>query len=418
MCLEVHLCHQFLKMEKIIYSLYDDASYNIAILDTIIIVPNDKVGYNGIEFTYPEYKDKIISLNNKQSTEYKTSMSKLSFMPKILIDYNTIKPGLYCSSVDLLDKFSLFGAISINSDEDLDVFLNFEYNKFSPTIYANLFWVTRHQSNSEYYYNNKGLILDNINLNYNLTFLLFSGELGARYRYKNYKFWLDYSYSNYREHINQHISQDTQDGSLDFYGDVAFDYYRGHTLSLTSEYSKKERKILANILPRKGFFRKIKLVYEWNDFMDGFAINEEYSTFGANFQSNNTFRMLLDLNKNYTPLDNYTIGSTLSLQLGWISNPDIDDFFYFFGGGERGLKGYTFYEESLTGPTKIILSNTTRVPIFTNKNYKFLSFDIQNLVAGIAFQCGAAPDIRTIHDFVDSDIWDYKFSLNMAISIK
>ena len=86
---------------------------------------------------------------------------------------------------------------------------------------------------------------------------------------------------------------------LNFYGDAAFDYYRGHSLFITCEYAKRERRILNNILPRKGFYRKIKFGYEWNDFMDGFAINEEYSTFGANFKSNNTFRVIFDFNQNY-----------------------------------------------------------------------------------------------------------------------
>ena len=78
--------------------------------------------------------------------------------------------------------------------------------------------------------------------------------------YKNYKFWLDYSYSNYREHINQHIQQTNQDEISDFYGDIAFDYYRGHNIFLSCEYAKSERRILSNILPRKGFYRKIKLI--------------------------------------------------------------------------------------------------------------------------------------------------------------
>ena len=43
-----------------------------------------------------------------------------------------------------------------------------------------------------------------------------------------------------------------------FYGDYAFDYYRGHSLFLTCKYNKGERRILNNILPRKGFNRKIK----------------------------------------------------------------------------------------------------------------------------------------------------------------
>ena len=263
--------------------------------------------------------------------------------------------------------------------------------------------------------NNKGLILDNIKMDYDLTFLLFAGEIGARYRYKNYKFWFDYSYSNYRQHINQHIKQNTQDETLNFYGDAAFDYYRGHSLSVTGETSKRERRMLANILPQKGFHQKVKLAYEWNNFMDGFAINEEYSTFGANFKPNNTFRALLDFNKSFSPISSLEMGSTFYLQLGWISNPDIDDFFYFFNGGERGLKGYTFYEESLTGPSKIILSNITRVPLFSGKNYKFLNFDIQNLVAGLVLQCGGAPEIQIVDDLIDID--NYKFSSGLELRL-
>ena len=385
---------------KIIYSLYEDASYNIAILDSINIIPNDKVGYNRYDFEYFDYDDKISGLNSNQSKKYTTQMSKLSLMPKLLFDYNTIKPGLYCSSFDLLDKLSLFGSMSVNSRKDLDLFLNFEYSNLFPTIYASLFWVTRHQSNSDYYYNNKGLILDNISLDYDLTFLLFAGEIGARYRYKNYKFWIDYSYSNYREHINQHIQQKNQDDVLNFHGDTAFDYYRGHGLSLTCEYAKSERRLLNNIIPRSGFYRKIKLGYEWNDFMDGFAINEEYSTFGANFKPNNTFRVLLDIKQHYTLSRKLNIASTFSGKFGWISDDNIDDFFYFFNGGETGVKGYTFYEEALTGPTQFVISNTLRFPIFTEKNFVFSNLNFQNFIVGFVLQAGGAPKINEINNFI------------------
>ena len=364
-------------------------------------------------FEYHNYGDKISGKIDGDSKNYKIQMTKISFMPKILWDYKTIKPGIYCSSMDLLNKLSLFGAFSINNKQDLDIFLNFEYNNFIPTVYANLFWITRHQSNSDYYYNNKGLILDNINLDYDITFLLFAGDLGLKYRYKNYKFWLDYSYSNYREHINQHITQTTQDQTLNFYGDAAFDYYRGHSLFLTCEYHKRDRKYLNNILPQKGFFRKIKFGYEWNDFMDGFAVNEEYSTFGANFQPNNTFRIIADFKQHHALSEKLNIGSSSILQLGWISNTSIDDFFYFFGGGETGVKGYTFYDESLTGPSQIIFSNIIRFPIFSEKNYEFLNFSMQNLVLGIVNQCGTSP--KDFDDLVNNK--NYRFSSGLQARI-
>ncbi len=398
---------------KILYSLYDNASYNIAIIDSITIIPDNKVGYNISGFEYHNYGDKISGKIDSDSKNYKIQMTKVSFMPKILWDYKTIKPGIYCSSMDLLNKVSLFGAFSINNKKDLDVFLNFEYNNFKPTAYANLFWITRHQSNSDYYYNNKGLILDNINLDYDITFLLFAGELGLKYRYKNFKFWLDYSYSNYREHINQHITQKTQDQTLNFYGDAAFDYYRGHNIFLTFKYDKKDRRLLNNILPQKGFYRKIKLGYEWNDFMDGFAINEEYSTFGANFKPNNTFRITADFKEHHNLLSRFNVATSSRLQLGWISNTSVDDFFYFFSGGETGVKGYTFYEESLTGSSQIILSNTIRFPIFIEKNYTFLNFSIQNLVLGIVNQIGGSPN--SIDDFINDK--NYKFSSGIEARI-
>ena len=81
----------------------------------INIIPEDKVGYNNYEFEYPNYNNKISDINNNESKEYKTQMSKLSFMPKILFDYGTVKPGIYYSSFDLLNQISLFGALSINS---------------------------------------------------------------------------------------------------------------------------------------------------------------------------------------------------------------------------------------------------------------------------------------------------------------
>ena len=89
---------------KILYSLYENASYSIAILDSINIIPEDKVGYSNYEFEYPSYNDKISNINYNKSKKYKTQMSKLSFMPKIFplmptinytIQKQCLRPGPY-----------------------------------------------------------------------------------------------------------------------------------------------------------------------------------------------------------------------------------------------------------------------------------------------------------------------------------
>ena len=103
---------------KILYSLYDNASYKIAIIDSVIIIPDNKVGYNNSEFSYKEYDDKILGSVKSNAKEYSIDMTKISFMPKILWDYQTVKPGIYCSSMDLLNKVTLFGAYSKNSKKE------------------------------------------------------------------------------------------------------------------------------------------------------------------------------------------------------------------------------------------------------------------------------------------------------------
>ena len=224
---------------------------------------------------------------------------------------------------------------------------------------------------------------------------------------------MDYSYSNYRQHINQHIKQTTQSDVLNFYGDAAFDYYRGHSFFITCKYDIQDRKFLGNILPQQGLNSKIKAGYEWNNFMDGFAVNEEYSTFGANFKPNNTFRVLIDLKRHSSISRKLNIATTTALQLGWISNESVDDFFYFFSGGETGLKGYTFYEESLTGPSQFIISNTIRLPIFHEKNYVFKNFTVQNFIIGIVNQFGGSPS--AVNTFIENK--EYKISSGIEARI-
>ena len=65
------------------------------------------------------------------------------------------------------------------------------------------------------------------------------------------------------------------------------------------------------------------------------------------------------------------------------------DFFYYFGGGLTGLRGYTFYDESLSGTQLFLSSSSIRVPLFMEKNYKLFHLLIQNLSLNYIVQMGA-----------------------------
>ena len=79
---------------------------------------------------------------NYEVEKYKGAFSSLTFFPFIRFDnYNTgnsfiqkIKPGLYVSSNDMLNRYSIFAGAAINTRLERDLFLIFEYKNKLPLI--------------------------------------------------------------------------------------------------------------------------------------------------------------------------------------------------------------------------------------------------------------------------------------------
>ena len=261
---------------------------------------------------------------------------------------------------------------------------------------------------------NPGTIADNVHINSELVFMLFSGEIGTRIDINGRKFWIDYNYTNYREHINQKVAQYAPYDTLRFNGDLAFDYFRGHGASIKYKYEKIKPAFLKNMFPGNGFVVNAKLGYEWNNFMNGFGVNEEYSTFGANFSPHNTYRFTFGGTHHFTLDQSKRWVSSLGTQFGWLSNNEVDNFFHFFSGGLPGLKGYTFYNEDLTGSRQIIVTSETRIPIFLEKNYAVAHLNIQNMSLGMVAQTGGSFN-NQLSEFIEEN--NYKFSAGLELRI-
>jgi hypothetical protein len=342
----------------------------------------------------------------------------MSIFPKVMVDYKSIKPGFYFMGNEVLDRFSIFGGASTNRLIDMDIFLLLEYRKFRPTFYTNLFWISRHRDadrNDPFLYPRvNGDDVDNIEIYNDLAFNLFSGDIGARMALGLHKLKLQYNYSNYREHVEQNVYQSFTYNGVDTviwqYGKIGFDYFRGHSLSFLYELNMRKPGFAMNMLPGNGWILKSNLSYEWNQFMDGFAVSEEYSTFGANFVSHNTARITAEAERHFTLNKEKKIVATLKGKGGGISEPDVDDFFHFFGGGLPGLKGYTFYEESLTGPYYFVGTAALRLPLFLEQNYTWAQFNMQNLSLGGIFQFGSAIQ-NSLSEIIEDD--HYKLSAGL-----
>ena len=214
-----------------------------------------------------------------------------------------------------------------------------------------------------------------------------------RFPISDYKLWINYNYTNYKQNILQIASHEYDYNDEDIqdimFGKIGFDYFRGHAFSVRALQRKVKPHFLSSMLTSNGYVLDANIKYEFNNFMNGFSISEEYSTIGANFEPNNTFRF----NLNFSYFNNYknNIFMEISSIIGFISNQDVDDFFYFFGGGLPGLKGYTYYEESLTGSGLAIASIHFRKLLLDKRFlsfYDFIGFD--KLSVGIVGQMGNA----------------------------
>jgi len=362
------------KNGKVVFSIFEDSKYKIAILDSINLIQDLQVGYTS---TYYKRNDSLSlplkkSLKTK-STKYIDHFPPMFLMPRIMVDYGTLKPGFYFYSSEILEKVSLTGGASINKIKDLDLFFTFEYKHLYPTLFMEAFYVTRN-INEEYNYS--VYKLDN-----NLKFRLLEFRGGVKLPFYGTKFEFYSSWSRYRASIKEKIL-----GKPEINTGIGYDYFRGKSLGLKWNLDSYKRRVDQNINP-VGFTINLDIRKDFNEFIEGLDLSES-GTLISNFNNNNLIRM--ELNGKYLWEIPNTNRWTISLggKTGLISNTKVDSFFYFFGGGLPGLKGYPFY--SIEGTHMVIADLTMRIPIFREKHISLGWFTLQNGSFGLISQMGDA----------------------------
>ena len=395
---------------KILYSTYKDGGYKIAVINNPKIIDKDRIGYKDQYYDRLPISNMIVSTNKEnRSSIYKEKFGKLSIMPRLMFDYGTFKPGFYFLNNDPLDKFNFLGQFSINKDKDLDIALLIELKRYYLTYFASFYWVTRHVDKQYNYINSNGIEMDNMPITNDLTFLIFSSDIGTKFNFGPMKINLKYSFTSYRQHIlynmNQNYTYNGEDLSNNINGDFAFDYYRSKQISIGFSYKKYKPSYLWNMVPTNGYGGHSVISYEDNDFLNGFGVDEEYGTFGANLEPNNTFRIDANLFYNFSLLG---LAFNSTFKYNSISNKNIDDFFNVFGGGATGLKGYTYYEEELSGTDFLLLENYVRAFVFKEKSFQVFNTQVQALSLGLCHQFGTDYDRLKVGEFMSSVGVEYR----------
>ena len=254
----------------ILFSIYEGGGYKIALLKDENKFIKDKIGIknsldrsdfikisnqkNIIDDYYYRPSSQLINKGLEiDSKNYEETMTGPFFMPRIMYDYNTIKPGLYLFDNDLLNKITILTGVSFNKNNDVDAFMLFEHNKFNLSYFFNFYFVTRNVSRTHPYIQD-GQVFPSMHYDIDYTYHLFSTDFGTKFPYKDHKFWLKYTFSTYRQFYNIRQEQNTNFLSDYTVGDGAHNYYSGHSITLDYEFDGRKK---YSILDQFGGFYTI-----------------------------------------------------------------------------------------------------------------------------------------------------------------
>ena len=372
------------------YSLYRDQGYKLHHLPAAQAVPLAQMTYiDNYASRIPELSDTDQAVSEselKPAKPYKNRFPGVTFMPRALIDYGTLKLGSYIYTNELLDKMSFFGGGAVNLKKDYDLFAIFDYDVLKHKFFIEIFNQTANIQDTlslpEY-----PTVFPEIDINFNLTQVNAGFETTALPWNLSKLFYtrLEYIFSFYRAKLGSFAFNDPVTNDLVQFAPFRYTYLRGHALSLLLRHENVQRDLDRGINPRKGRYISLRAQREWNRFLTDFATDsfvgvEEFDKFYFNRVEMNW--------EEYLPVP-FTKHHSLTLraQAGFIDT-EVDSFFHFFAGGLVGLKGYPFY--SIEGRKLAVGTATYRFPLLRNINKQFLNLHFDKLYLGGFVQAGNA----------------------------
>ena len=359
----------FSKEGNLLFSQYENGQYVISLLDNFELIEDDFVGYS------PDYhennsnqKNPIIELIKFPSKVYEDQFPNMFLMPKLMMDYNTIKPGFYFSSNEIINRLSVFGGASVNRLSDLDLYFIMEFKGFIQLYFLKPFYLTRNT-------NDKTMYQDVYPIEDDIKFRLVQFRSGLRIPLYGTNINLAGTRQWYRAFINQVLSTE------DINAGIAYDYFKGWSMSADWSLNLVKRTLNRSIHPRSGLKLNLTIDYEKNKFIEGLNLSES-GTLTGDYSNNDLGRFNFDGRYYYNPFFLKNFGLVFGGIINFITNDNVDTFFHNYLGGMTGIKGYPFY--SIQGTKSLMLDFTLRIPLFLEKTYNFKWLTFQNsTIAGI-----------------------------------
>ncbi len=372
---------------KLVYTHFQNGKFKLALLDSIAILNKEEIGYSSnIYDKTKSYSSNIDGYDTTSSNYYEDHFPPMFFMPRATMDYEKLKLGTYFFSSEILDKVNLLGGASLNELFDQDIFFIMEYRHLFPTLFFETYFMTRNKEENVNY--------SAYNLKNNIKFRLLELKGGARIPFHGSQIEIFSAWSQYRASIKENIIERPELRSG--YG---YEYFKGSQLGLNWSLQKYKQRIDKNINPL-GLRLHLSIAKEFNNFIDGLDLSDS-GTLTSSFKNHDLVRSKIEGDYSFNISKTKKISMKIGAQIGSISNLNADSFFYFFGGGYNGIKGYPYY--SLQGTDLLIADLVFRLPVFSEKNYTFGPLSINNFLFGFESQYGNAwnrtEDFKPKHSY-------------------
>ena len=378
---------------ELAFANFTSDGYKISLLSKPVAIDESKSKYlahkNGaiklalVRNSIPDSSLEKINIRNFDDSKvpdfevkpYKNHYSPVSFLPRVMIDYGTVKVGSYLYSYDVLNKYGFLAGFAANSRFDYDLFALIDFRKLGPTLFLEAY--NQVQNTSVKVEDADELTLRELNeatdkFRYNLAEV----DIGARFKLSDSNsLRAAFVFSRY----GARLKLPSRSGLTT----INYTYFIGRDFSFKFSHRNLKRGVNATINP-KG--RTITLGYdrEFNKFLRDFktdtAIDIEI------FENYNYNKYTLDWNEFLElPIKDHTLN--LDIQGGFIDTK-VDSFFNFFGGGILGNRGYPYF--SIEG-RKILLGRFTyRFPLFRHLGLRLMHMYFDKVFLGVFYDYGNA----------------------------
>ena len=363
------------------FSYYGPDGYEIHLLDlTDGTTVQDNSRFHTRTGVIEDSPDPAFDLS--KSKPYRMKTLDFSFLPVVRNDQGNMKFGGYLLKSEVIDQGNFFfmGAIS-PTNRDTDIAVQFEYDRFIPTVFIEMYRQTRSVDTTENYMEEFGTIT------HRRVYDLNEMDFGLRYLYHDsHEFESRLIYSQYNAKVEYtHFLTGPQVHK------PYYTYSRGFDLALTYRYDEYLRTRDEIINPRGGRKVTIRLDRFTNFFLDDFEyvgfLREKYKRYPYN-------QYFVDWTERI-PVPG-TRKHTLVLRgLANIIDRQVDSFYENQLGGPYQMRGYTFY--SLTGRKNIMGQALYRFPIWHDIRKKFWVWDFNHLYMGVFTDIGRAWNKQSLN---------------------